>query len=74
MNKVKKLGAYDLDVLNGWLPIKEFCRLMPFSERTVRYFRSNGKWLDNVVTKCVDKTIWVNVWEVHLNLEKNGLH
>lgn len=71
--KIKTLGNYNLEALEGWLPITDFCNHMPFDEKNVRYFRKSGKWLDGVVTKSFCKSIWVNVWEVLIWLNKEGL-
>lgn len=76
MNRIRKietLGNFDLNVLYGWLPIHEFCKLMPYTKEKVKNFRNTGKWLDGVVTKCVGREIWVNVWEVQLYNQRNGL-
>lgn len=73
MRKTENIGKYDLLVLNGWLPIKPFCELMPYEVKKVKNLRYTGKWLDGVITKCIGKEIWVNVWEVQLYNERLGL-
>ncbi len=73
MKKTERLGKYDLLALNGWLPILQFCELMPYDIEKVRNLRNTGKWLDGVITKCIGKEIWVNVWEVQLYNERLGL-
>ncbi len=73
MKKVETLGSYNLITLNGWLPIKKFCEVMPYDIEKVKNLRNSGKWLDGVITKCLGKEIWVNVWEVKLYNERHGL-
>ena len=71
--KNKILGGYDLELMNGWLPITYFCQVMPYNIEKVKNLRNSGKWLDGVITKCLGKEIWVNVWEVKLYNERRGL-
>lgn len=74
MKKIEILGNYNLAVLNGWLPVESFCQYMPYNRKEVRSLRYSGQWLDGVVTKCLRKRIEVNVWEVQLWRERNGLN
>ena len=73
MKKIESLGNYDLTVLNGWLPVENFCQNMLYTRKEVRSLRYSGQWLDGVVTKCIRKRIEINVWEVQLWRERNGL-
>lgn len=73
MKKVEVLGDFNLLATSGWLPLSAFCRTMPFTEPKVKNLRSSGHWVDGVITKCFRKELWVNVWEVTLWLERNGL-
>ncbi len=74
MKKIETLGNYNLVALNGWLPVESFCQNMPYSPEEVRNLRHCGQWLDGVITKCLRKRIEVNVWEVRLWRERNGLN
>ncbi len=74
MKRIEMLGNYNLNSLGGWLPMQAFCQYMPFTENKVRSLRNTGKWLDGVITKCLHKEIWINVWEVSLWLERSGLN
>ena len=67
------LGIYNLAVSNGWLPVDVFCELAPFDEKTVKHLRNKGEWLNGVITKVLNKKIWVNVWEVNTWFTRNGL-
>lgn len=73
MKKAEQLGQYNLNAMNGWLPIKKFCEVMPYDIDKVKNLRNVGKWVDGVITKCEGKSIWVNVWEVQLYNERIGL-
>lgn len=72
MYKAAKLGDYDLQITGGWIPITEFCKYIPYTEKNVKHYRNTGRWLDGVITKNHQKRIWVNVWEVSLWMIKEG--
>ncbi len=74
MKKIEVLGDFNLLATSGWLPMDEFCQNMPFTEKKIKNLRSCGQWLDGVITKCLRKQLWVNVWEVTMWLERNGLN